>query len=120
VPDFSIVRLAPLSLARLFSVYYGFWGVFSGLVYAFADKEVWYAPLGVWTLFLSTKLDFGFHTQANMVSKIGSIFWLSVLHTATGWIPGLVGAVIYNFCSRFFGLQFKGNIQADPQPTSSQ
>jgi hypothetical protein len=104
-----IARFSPLSLAKVFSIYYAFWGFFSGLIYWFVDKDTWYAPLGVWTLFVAAKLDFNFHPQANSGSKIVYTFWMAALFAGSGWVSGLLGAVIYNLCSNYFGLRIEGN-----------
>jgi len=109
-------RLSPISLAKLFSVYYAFWGFVYGLTYMLTQKEAWHAPLGFWTLFLAAKLDITFHAQANTLSVIGLLFWAILCFGLTGWISGLIGAVIYNLCPSTFGLQTYGVIEPESQP----
>jgi len=56
-----IKKLVPLSLARVFATYYGFWGTVIACIYLIQLKEYWPAPVGVWTLFYFAKINFTLH-----------------------------------------------------------
>lgn len=106
-----ITKLAPLSLAKVFATYYGFWGLVIGCIYMIQGKEDWYAPIGIWTLFYFAKINLTLHPEPNFLSKAGDLFWLATYYALTGWLSGLVTAVVYNFCSNFFGLQINGKTE---------
>jgi hypothetical protein len=109
-----IKKLVPLSLARLFAAYYGFWGLVVGCTYMVQLKEDWPAPVGVWTLFYFAKINLTLHPEANLISKVGDLFWLAFYYSLTGWLSGLATAAIYNVCSGFLGLQVNATIEDDP------
>src|SRR5215468_551423 len=100
-----IRKLVPLSLARVFATYYGFWGLVTGCIYLIQLKEYWPAPVGVWTLFYFARINLTLHPEANFFSKAGDLLWLAFYYALTGWLSGLVTALIYNVCSSFLGIQ---------------
>jgi hypothetical protein len=88
--------------------YYVFGGFFSSVVNLFAEKEAWHVPLGFWTLFLAGKINITFHTGETLLANVGFLFWSLLCFGITGWFTGLIGAALYNLCSRWFGIQVEG------------
>jgi len=115
-----ITKFLPLSLARVFATYYGLWGLVIGCIYLIQLKEDWYAPIGIWTLFYFAKIDLTLHPEPNFFSKAADLFWLATYYALTGWLSGLVSAVIYNLCSGFFRLQIEASIESDESSQKSE
>src|SRR5262249_20285812 len=115
----TITKVAPLSLAKVFCLYYTFWGLVFSLVTLFSQNSAFFAPLGFWTLFLAAKINFIFHPQDNFLSRLGFALWTVPLYAVTGWVTGLIGATIYNLCSRYFGLQARGVVLSEHQGEES-
>jgi hypothetical protein len=109
----KIRSFVPLSFAKVCATYYGFWGLVTGCIYLIELREAWYAPLGVWTLFYFAKIDFTLRPEDTLLSKAGDLFWLTTLYSLTGWLSGLVGAAIYNLCSKFLGLQIDASLEQE-------
>jgi hypothetical protein len=116
----AIKKLVPLSLAKVFATYYGFWGLVIGCIYLVQLKEDWYAPVGVLTLFYDLKINLTLHPEPNFLSKAGDLLWLSFYYALTGWLSGLMAAVIYNFCSRHLGVQIDATIEHDASAPQTQ
>jgi hypothetical protein len=118
--EIPIHKLIPLSVAKICASYYGFWGLVTACIYLIKSQDVWYAPLGVWTMFYFAKINLILTPEHNILAKSGDLFWLTLMYTVTGWLSGLVLAVIYNLCSNFLGLQLMATIreQSDTQKSS--
>ena len=116
----KITKLAPLSLAKVFATYYGFWGLLTGCIYMIQLKEDWYAPIGIWTLFYFVRINMTLHPEPNFLSKAVDLFWLTTYYALTGWLTGLVSAVVYNVCSNFLGLQFEASIESEAGSQTSE
>jgi hypothetical protein len=99
-------KACPLSLAELFSIYYAFWGFVYGLTYMIYSEGCVACTARILDI-VPAKLDIAFHAHTNMLSGISLTFWATACFAVTGWVSGLIGAFIFNLCSRVFGLQLQ-------------
>lgn len=115
-----IGAVSALSLAKLIRLYYALAGLFSVLIYVFADAKEFTASLGFLIPFLSAKLSFGYHRAHSFAGILWQILSFTLLYALSGWLSGFLAGVAYNFISKHLGLQVEGVTDSQPSPVHTQ
>ena len=110
-----IRSLAPPSLAKLFSMWYGFWSLFYGLTFVFADPKQLSIPLGLFIPFVRFQMHFDVNRAATFLGVFVQAVAFVAFCTATGWFSGLLIAFGYNLAFKHFGFHVCGSIESSPQ-----
>jgi len=109
-----IRSLAPLSVARLFSMWYGFWGLVEGLAFLFADAKRLNIPLGLFIPFVDFQLNIAMTRAPTFPGALSQAIFYVPFCVATGWLSGLLVAVAYNLAFKHFGFQLLGSTDTEP------
>lgn len=112
--------VSALSLAKLIGLYYALAGLFSVLIYVFADAEEFTASLGFLIPFLCAKLSLGYHRAHSLAGILWQIISFTLLYALSGWLSGLLGGVAYNFISKHLGFQVQGVTDSQASPVHTQ
>jgi hypothetical protein len=100
-------------VAKIFSGWYGFWGIWGAIAYIWGDATRFNVPLGLFVPFLKWQLNIGWPRAATFPGVIAQGLYFVSFCSATGWFSGLLTAIIYNLLSKYFGFQFRGSLEPE-------
>lgn len=110
--DIRIIRSLTLkSVANLFAVWYGFWGIVSGLVFVSSNAKSISSPVGLLVPLVEVKLNLISIRAPTLPGAIVQAMFFVLLCAATGWISGLLTALAYNLLSRHLHVQLRASTE---------
>lgn len=109
-----IRSLALKSVANLFAFWYGFWGLIGGSVFLSSSAARISVPLGLFIPFVDLHLNFSETRAPTLLGAIVQSLFFDLFCAATGWVSGLLTAVVYNLVSKHLGYQLRGTIETRP------
>lgn len=115
--EIKLIRsLALRSVANLFALWYGFWGVAGGAIFASSKAARLQVPLGLFIPFVDWHLNFSVTRAPTLPGAIVQAMIFVLFCATTGWVSGLLTALVYNLIARHLGFQLRGTIGAEPLP----
>ena len=109
-----IRSLALRSVASLFALWYGFWGLIGGAVFVSSIAARISVPLGLFIPFVDLHLNFSVTRAPTLPGAIVQGMFFVLFCAATGWVSGLLTALAYNLVSRHLGFQLRGTVETHP------
>ena len=77
-------------------------------------------PFGFFIPFLGWHLNVGIARAPTFSGEVLQATVFLLLCTASGWISGLIAALIYNLISKHLGIQLRGTIEGQPAPALTE
>jgi hypothetical protein len=73
-------------------------------------------PLGLFIPFVDLHLNFSVTRAPTLLGAISQAIFFVLFCAATGWVSGLLTALVYNLISKHLGYQLRGSVETDPLP----
>jgi len=107
----TIRSLGLRSTAKLFAAWYGFWGTVAGIVYLFSRPEHLNVPFGLFVPFVDLHLNFSIVRAPTFSGVIVQAVLFNLFCAASGWVSGILVALLYNLASKYLGFQLTGSTE---------
>jgi len=104
------------SAAYLFALWYSLWGAVGGMVFLSLAAEHLRVPLALFIPFVDLHLNIDVTRAPTLPGAIVQAMFFVLFCAATGWVSGLLTALVYNLVSKHLGYQLRGSAEIHSHP----